>query len=157
MPRWPSQNGSLQFLNRLYSRVLVDDTTGCWEWTAAKFNGYGVVGTRDKKTMLVHRLMLMIFMQQPIEQGLFVCHHCDNPSCCNPAHLFVGTPADNNADMMAKDRHPWAALKSCKRGHEFTPQNTRMYNGRRYCRECKRVQSVADRARAKVKGLLRAA
>ncbi|MCH8043014.1 MAG: HNH endonuclease [Planctomycetes bacterium] len=52
-----------------------------------------------------HRLAWEFANGRPVPQGLQVLHDCDNPPCCNPSHLFLGTNADNNADMMSKGRN----------------------------------------------------
>lgn len=74
---------------------------GCWLWTGAKTTGYGVMCVR-RKLMLAHRIAFGLDTGQEPDA---VCHKCDVRPCCNPAHLFGGTRADNNRDMTAKGRH----------------------------------------------------
>lgn len=77
--------------------------TDCWEWMGAKKpSGYGNVRI-DKKYRLAHRVSWEITNFE-IPDGMIVCHTCDNPSCCNPHHLMLGTIKSNAADMVKKGR-----------------------------------------------------
>lgn len=75
----------------------------CWNWPLSKdTNGYGHYRI-NKILCKAHRLSYLYF-NQSLEKGLFVCHTCDNPSCVNPHHLFIGTNSDNMLDMYKKGR-----------------------------------------------------
>lgn len=90
---------------RLWARV--DKSGGpdvCWPWTGARrAEGYGMISDGNGHNTGTHRLA-WTFTNGPIPAGLFVCHRCDNPPCCNPAHLFLGTNADNARDRADKGR-----------------------------------------------------
>jgi hypothetical protein len=77
----------------------------CWLWTGYRMpRGYGQATIFGKRS-LTHRASWRIATGQDAG-ALFVCHHCDNPSCVRPEHLFLGTHQDNTDDMMAKGRGP---------------------------------------------------
>lgn len=109
---------------------------GCWEFLGTKNKqGYGFMNYRDKPWAL-HRLVLRI-AKGPIQPGVKACHSCDFPPCANPDHIFAGTSADNTRDSVAKKRHYGTYKTECKRGHQFTPDNTYTdSDGRRHCRMC---------------------
>ncbi len=94
----------------------VNKTEGCWEWTRAKREGYGVLNVAGK-ALYAHRLSWELHFG-PIPTGMWVLRHCDNRGCVRPDHLFLGTIQDNLADMREKGRgfvptplrgaaHPW--------------------------------------------------
>ena len=86
---------------RFFSRV--DHTGKCWLWVGAVTSrGYGWFVAKGRQ-WTAHRFSWHI-SRGPIPDGLFVCHHCDTPRCVRPQHLFLGTHADNMADMKAKGR-----------------------------------------------------
>ena len=104
---------------RLLSRVIVDQSTGCWNWTGATIKfGYGRIGV-DKHTYSAHRLSYEVFRGE-IPEGLCVCHRCDNPPCINPDHLFLGTHSDNMQDAYRKGRilPPEGDMSQYKKGHK---------------------------------------
>jgi hypothetical protein len=76
--------------------------SGCWNWIGQKAEGYGVF-EMGKVQELAHRTSYRM-ERGKIPKGMLVCHTCDNPSCVNPNHLFLGTDLDNNRDMMQKGR-----------------------------------------------------
>lgn len=77
---------------------------GCWDWTSTKdVHGYGRLMIKAKP-VLAHRISWEVNCG-PIPEGLHVLHRCDNPSCSNPEHLFLGTHQENVDDKMRKGRH----------------------------------------------------
>jgi hypothetical protein len=89
--------------------ALVDkgDGTGCWIWKGglAKRN-YGMFCPRTGEITPAHRYAYELVNGPIGSSDLFACHKCDNPPCVRPDHIFIGTAADNHADMVAKGRHP---------------------------------------------------
>jgi len=93
------------YQKRFWSKVQIVGSNKCWEWKAHKTpSGYGTFWMNNTNYR-AHRVAWMI-SNGDIPNGLVICHKCDNPSCCNPNHLFMGTVQDNANDELSKGRYP---------------------------------------------------
>ena len=90
-------------LCNLWAKIDEGGPDDCWNWTGGcNSAGYGMFGLGCSSMYLAHRIAYFLAKGDPGK--LCVCHSCDNPKCCNPTHLFLGTRADNNRDMAEKGR-----------------------------------------------------
>lgn len=93
----------LKRLKNHFNKHVIKNKEGCWGWKGSPSKKYKALRFNDK-AILAHRASYILH-HGPIPKGLCVCHKCDNPSCTNPEHLFLGTYQDNVKDMMAKKRN----------------------------------------------------
>ena len=145
---------------RFWSNVRIGAPDECWEWAGARnHSGYGCAWFRADG----HRFKLAHRVAHYLSSGEFptvVMHLCDNPPCCNPAHLRGGTQRDNVADCIRKGRMGGFIARVCLvgdycgNGHEYTVENTRWRVKRGYrfrvCRQCQRRYSAENRRRGRV-------
>jgi len=130
----------------------VNKTEACWLWTGAVHDEafpYGLLGAPggSDPPLRAHRVSWELH-NGPIPDGLFVCHHCDNPICVRPDHLFLGTCADNIADGLRKGRPIGHRNPThCKRGHPLSGANLgvqmRQSKPMRVCLTCRRARDRA--------------
>jgi hypothetical protein len=90
-------------LEKFFSKIAPPNERGCREWQGSRLaSGYGQCRIANK--CYVASRVAWILAHGPIPDGLFACHRCDNPPCCTPEHLFLGTQDDNMGDCAAKGR-----------------------------------------------------
>lgn len=119
---------------RFWSKVDIRGENECWNWTASTNKlfprrpiGYGTFGIRKGKFIGAHRMAYILTYGNIGDKD--VCHKCDNPLCCNPKHLFLGTALDNVRDMFNKGR-------SYRKGEESSyhvVNNDIVYEMRKLC------------------------
>ena len=129
---------------RIAAKSSGDATTGCvlWHGTTDRW-GYGYMTVRGKK-IGAHRISYTL-VHGAIPKGLSVLHSCDTPACINPAHLRLGTDADNHRDTLERGRHRKANQTHCIHGHAFDEANTYRWKTRRQCRACNKAYSMRKR------------
>lgn len=99
-------------ITRFLSKVIIpDDSNACWEWIAGtNRQGYGkfcaMARPRKQITFIAHRWFFQQIHGVTLPRKILVRHSCDNPPCCNPAHLLTGSYADNAQDAVTRDRLP---------------------------------------------------
>lgn len=131
-------------LDHVLATMLVTDS-GCWKPTQKpRPKGY-VLFTLDSHKVYAHRYMYEQIVG-PIPEGMHLDHLCRNRWCINPEHL---EPVTNRENWLRGENHMVAQMRQthCKRGHEFTPENTLWNNAHRYCRACARAKDKARGSR----------
>jgi len=129
----------MNIAEKLKSR-LTEGANGCLVWTGGLDSwGYGNIRVRGVCTK-AHRLAWALANGRAVPKGKIILHSCDNPPCCEPSHLRLGTQADNVADMIEKGRGRGQRTTHCPRGHEYSEANTYVRPcGSRSCRTCRRL------------------
>jgi hypothetical protein len=121
MTEWIKCSKKLEDKERILGLIEICPVRNCWNWKGSKkgnhaLKQYGslVIGSRSdgsRKTISAHRFSFQVF-KGSIPENLWVLHHCDNPSCVNPQHLFLGTRNDNVDDRERKKRNKIPRLKA---------------------------------------------
>lgn len=138
--------------DRVMARVVVDEKTGCFNFTGAKAKGYGRVGVGSRSDgtrhlEYTHRVVWEHY-NGPIPEGMQPDHLCRNRACCNPDHIEIVTPRENY--LRGESAPAINARKThCIHGHDFTPENTIIdpKTGWRHCRQCTNEWQRARRSR----------
>ena len=127
-------HGDEKLPRRLWNKITIDN--GCWLWAGAKSRGYGQA-IYSGRVQYVHRIVYEA-LKKPVDRGFELDHLCRNRACVNPLHLEPVSHQTNvvrgEAPMAVKLRH--SRRTHCKRGHEFTAENTYQRPTGRECREC---------------------
>ncbi len=147
---------------RFVEKIKINPITHCWEWQGTKSHlGYGQfradgrrdIGNGRKGTLSSPHRFAYTALVGPIPEGKEIDHLCRNRACCNPDHLEAVTHQENAArgDAFGKKSGKWKPRPRpthCKRGHEYTPENTHhLPSGSIACRACNRISCLSYQAK----------
>ena len=139
----------MQTLEEIFKHSYIDTSTPlvnnvhCRIWTGGvkdKNRGYGSMSFNGRSER-THRVVLHLSKGFDLNCCSDVLHKCNNDRCIEPEHIKSGSPSENMYDMVEAGNHVQARKTHCVNGHEYTKENTGMYEYRRYCKECKQVKN----------------
>ena len=152
--------------HQFWKHVVPEPNSGCWLWSGSTDRkGYGqlrvfIAPGLSRLTGATHVSLRLVGRE--VLPGMLACHHCDNPPCVNPDHLFIGTPMTNTHDAMSKGRLKPPPIKQpgrtrrpegmCLNGHVLINGYLRP-DGVMACRECMRENKRQLRAKRVAAGL----
>ena len=141
----------LKVMGKLFANTTLTKN-GCVEWGGVNIRGYGRINYKGKP-VLTHRLSWMFANNKfDITPNDYVCHHCDNPPCINPEHLWLGTHQENMQDASSKGRLYGHNITHCPQGHEYSGDNLYVNKlGSNVCKTCSNTANRAYRKRLKAK------
>jgi hypothetical protein len=140
--------GYIGTTQQLFLQKIKISRSGCWLWTGAKNHSGRGHARVNKKLITAPRLAWKLF-KGDFSRHLYICHKCDNPTCVNPKHLFLGTQLDNVQDSIKKGRFGAGkherSRTCCPKGHKYSTKNTYIEHTinnkyKRHCRICRRIQ-----------------
>lgn len=131
-----------EIIKRMNENTIIDPITDCWLFQGAQNKGQGVIGFNYRMTS-VSRLSAAYYLEYDLSDKTKQINHriiCLNKNCWNPDHLYIGTESENKADRFYKDEwhtgNQYTNATHCKRGHEFTEENTYYGPRGRKCKQC---------------------
>lgn len=131
----------LEIFRKLRNKTRIQEITKCWLWEGARNSG-GKGSTRlesGSTSYLVHRLSAHIFLKYDLnDKESQINHLCSNPNCWHPRHIYIGNQQENMQDRYRLQQ----PITHCKRGHEFTEENTYHWKNQRRCRECDKLRHI---------------
>jgi hypothetical protein len=132
------------YARRFWSKVDRREWDACWPWTAMlNDRGYGMVCIHGRYHR-AHRVAWSLANGIMMSADAAGCHTCDNPRCCNPRHVWPGSIAENNRDMVAKGRSRHQKRTHCHKGHLLDGSRDR--GSHRYCKTCAKQRTSAYRS-----------
>jgi len=107
-------------IERFLRKIEIKDLTQCWNYKEYKLRGYGQFNLKTKIKVRAPRFVYCIYYGS-FDETLQVCHTCDNPTCCNPFHLWLGTSKENSDDKYRKQRN--RSAKGIENNSKLTNEN----------------------------------